>query len=75
LPGARPLEQVDVEGTVLELLPKALYRVELESRRRVTAHVSGDIRKNFIRILVGDRVRVRLSPHDLTRGCVIEKLG
>jgi translation initiation factor IF-1 len=68
------LEHVEVEGTVLELLPKALYRVELESRRRVTAHVSGDIRKNFIRILVGDRVRVRLSPHDLTRGCVIAKV-
>jgi translation initiation factor IF-1 len=67
-------EQVEVEGVVLELLPKALYRVELESRRKVTAHVSGDIRKNFIRILVGDRVRVRLSPHDLARGCVIEKL-
>ena len=66
-------EPVEVEGTVLELLPKALYRVELASRQRVTAHVSGDIRKNFIRILVGDRVRVRLSPHDLTRGCVIEK--
>ena len=64
---------VEVEGRVLELLPRALYRVELESRRRVTAHVSGDIRKNFIRILVGDRVRVRLSPHDLTRGCVVAK--
>jgi translation initiation factor IF-1 len=66
-------EPVEVEGTVTEQLPKALYRVELESRRRVTAHVSSDIRKNFIRILVGDRVRVRLSPHDLTRGCVIAK--
>jgi translation initiation factor IF-1 len=68
-------ESVEVEGTVTELLPRALCRVELEeSRRRVTAHYSGDIRKNFIRILVGDRVRVRLSPHDLTRGCIIAKM-
>jgi translation initiation factor IF-1 len=67
-------DPVEVEGTVLELLPRALCRVELESRRRVTAHYSGDIRKNFIRILVGDRVRVRLSPHDLSRGCVISKV-
>jgi translation initiation factor IF-1 len=66
-------EPVEVEGTVLEQLPRALYRVDLDSRKRVTAHVSGDIRKNFIRILVGDRVRVRLSPHDLTRGCIVAK--
>jgi translation initiation factor IF-1 len=66
-------DSVEVEGTVLELLPRALVRVELESRRKVTAHYSGDIRKNFIRILVGDRVRVRLSPHDLTRGCIIAR--
>jgi translation initiation factor IF-1 len=66
-------DSVEVEGTVLELLPRALVRVELESRRKVTAHYSGDIRKNFIRILVGDRVRVRLSPHDLSRGCIIAK--
>ena len=67
-------DSVEVEGTVTELLPKALCRVELESRRRVTAHYSGDIRKNFIRILVGDRVRVRLSPHDRTRGCITAKV-
>jgi translation initiation factor IF-1 len=65
---------VEVEGTVTELLPKALVRVELESRRRVTAHYSGDIRKNFIRILVGDRVRVRLSPHDVSRGCIVARI-
>ncbi len=66
-------DSLEVEGTVLELLPRALCRVELESRRRVTAHYSGEIRKNFIRILVGDRVRVRLSPHDLSRGCIVER--
>ena len=68
-------DAVEVEGTVTELLPRALVRVELEeSRRRVTAHYSGDVRKNFIRILVGDRVRVRLSPHDLSRGCIIARI-
>jgi translation initiation factor IF-1 len=67
-------DSVEVEGTVLELLPRALCRVELESRRRVTAHYSGDIRKNFIRILVGDRVRVRLSPHDVSRGCIVARV-
>jgi translation initiation factor IF-1 len=67
-------QPVEVEGTVIELLPSALCRVELESRHRVTAHHSADLRKNFIRILVGDRVRVRLSPHDLTRGCIVEKM-
>ena len=73
-------QPVEVEGTVIELLPSALCRVELESRHSVsrgkwvTAHHSADLRKNFIRILVGDRVRVRLSPHDLTRGCIVQKV-
>jgi translation initiation factor IF-1 len=73
-------QPVEVEGTVIELLPSALCRVELESRHRsssgkwVTAHHSADLRKNFIRILVGDRVRVRLSPHDLSRGCIVQKM-
>lgn len=68
-------QPVDVEGTVIELLPSALCRVELDSRHRVTAHHSADLRKNFIRILVGDRVRVRLSSHDRSRGCVMEKIA
>ena len=58
----------EFEGTVVEPLPNAMFRVELESGHRVLAHVSGKMRMNFIRILPGDRVKVELSPYDLTRG-------
>ena len=57
-----------VEGTVVEPLPNAMFRVELENGHRVLAHVSGKMRMNFIRILPGDRVKVELSPYDLSRG-------
>jgi translation initiation factor IF-1 len=57
-----------VTGVVLESLPNAMFRVELENRHQVLAHVSGKMRKNFIRILTGDRVLIELSPYDLTRG-------
>lgn len=59
---------IEVEGKVLEPLPNAMFRVELENGHQVLAHVSGKIRMNFIRILPGDRVTVELSPYDLTRG-------
>lgn len=59
---------IEVEGTVTELLPNAMFRVELANGHNVLAHVSGKIRMNFIRILAGDRVTVELSPYDLTRG-------
>jgi translation initiation factor IF-1 len=59
---------IEVEGTVLESLPNAMFRVELENGHKVLAHVSGKIRMHFIRILPGDRVTVELSPYDLTRG-------
>lgn len=62
---------IEVEGTVLEPLPNAMFRVELENGHRVLAHVSGKIRMNFIRILPGDRVTVELSPYDLTRGRIV----
>jgi translation initiation factor IF-1 len=61
-------DTIEVTGVVLESLPNAMFRVELENRYRVLAHVSGKMRKNFIRILTGDRVLVELSPYDLTRG-------
>jgi translation initiation factor IF-1 len=64
----------EVEGEVVEQLPSALYRVRLDGRREVTAHLSADPRRNFIRILPGDKVRVRLASHDLTRGAIVEKL-
>ena len=59
---------IEVEGTVVEPLPNAMFKVELANGHRVLAHVSGRIRMNFIRILPGDRVTVELSPYDLTRG-------
>lgn len=59
---------IEVEGTVIEPLPNAMFRVELENGHKVLAHVSGKIRMNFIRILPGDKVTVELSPYDLTRG-------
>ncbi len=59
---------IEVEGTVLEPLPNAMFRVELSNGHKILAHVSGKIRMNFIRILPGDRVTVELSPYDLTRG-------
>ncbi|MDO7788902.1 MULTISPECIES: translation initiation factor IF-1 [Desulforamulus] len=62
---------IEVEGKVLEPLPNAMFRVELQNGHRVLAHVSGKIRMNFIRILPGDRVTVELSPYDLTRGRIV----
>ena len=59
---------IEVEGTVIEPLPKARFQVELENGHKVLAHVSGKIRMNFIKILPGDRVTVELSPYDLSRG-------
>lgn len=61
-------------ATVLELLPNATYRVELESREQVLAHAAGARRKNFVRVRPGDRVCVELSPHDPTRGRIVEVL-
>jgi len=61
-------ELIETEGTVLEALPNAMFKVELENGHRVLAHVSGKMRMNFIRILPGDKVKLELSPYDLTRG-------
>jgi translation initiation factor IF-1 len=61
-------EAIEVEGTVIEPLPNAMFRVELDNGHRVLAHISGKMRMYFIRILPGDRVKVELSPYDLTRG-------
>ena len=61
-------ENIEVEGTVVEALPNAMFRVELENGHLVLAHVSGKMRKYFIRILPGDRVKMELSPYDLSRG-------
>lgn len=61
-------ESIEVEGTILEPLPNAMFRVELDNGHKILAHVSGKMRMHFIRILVGDKVKVQLSPYDLTRG-------
>lgn len=61
-------ELIQVEGKVLETLPNAMFRVELENGHKVLAHVSGKMRMHFIRILPGDKVTVELSPYDLSRG-------
>ena len=58
-------------ATVLETLPNAMFKVELENKHQVLAHVSGRMRKNFIRIVPGDKVKVELSPYDLTKGRII----
>ena len=62
---------VEVEGTVLEPLPNAMFRVELENGHKVLAHISGKMRMHYIKILPGDRVTVELSPYDLKRGRII----
>lgn len=61
-------EAIEVEGTVIEPLPNAMFRVELDNGHKVLAHISGKMRMHYIRILPGDRVVVELSPYDLTRG-------
>ena len=64
-------DAIEVVGTVVETLPNAMFRVELESKHMVLAHVSGKMRKNFIRILPGDKILVELSPYDLSRGRIV----
>jgi translation initiation factor IF-1 len=61
-------EHIEMEGTVIETLPNTQFRVELENGHIVTAHISGKMRKNYIRILTGDTVTVQLTPYDLTKG-------
>ncbi len=62
---------LEVEGTVVEKLPNAMFRVKLQNGHVVLAHISGKLRMNFIRILPGDRVTMELSPYDLTKGRII----
>lgn len=62
---------IELQGTVLEALPNAMFQVELENGHKILAHISGKLRMNFIRILPGDKVTVELSPYDLARGRII----
>ena len=61
-------EQIEMDGTVVDTLPNTTFRVELENGHVVTAHISGKMRKNYIRILTGDQVKVELTPYDLSKG-------
>ena len=65
------LEVIEVEGTILEKLPNAMFQVQLENGHQVLAHISGKLRMNFIRILPGDKVTIEMSPYDLTKGRII----
>ena len=67
-------EPISVEGKIVEALPNAMFRVELENGHKVLAHVSGKMRMHFIRILPGDKVTVELSPYDLSRGRITFRL-
>ncbi|MCQ2958233.1 MAG: translation initiation factor IF-1 [bacterium] len=67
-------EVIEFEGTIQESLPNAMFKVVLENGHQVLAHISGKIRKNFIRILPGDKVKVELTPYDLTRGRITYRL-
>lgn len=61
-------DQIEMEGTVTETLPNTMFRVQLENGHIITAHISGRMRKNYIRILTGDKVKVEMTPYDLTKG-------
>ena len=64
-------DSIELEGTVLEKLPNAMFRVELENGNEILAHISGKLRMNYIRILPGDKVTLEMSPYDLTKGRII----
>ncbi len=67
-------EHIEMEGKVIETLPNAVFRVELDNGHVVTAHISGRMRKHYIRILTGDRVTVELTPYDLSKGRITYRL-
>ena len=64
---------IEIEGIVVEKLPNAMFKVELENGHQVLAHISGKLRKNFIRILPGDKVTMEMSPYDLTKGRITDR--
>ena len=64
-------DQIEMEGKVIDTLPNTMFRVELENGHIVTAHISGKMRKHYIRILTGDSVKVEMTPYDLTKGRIV----
>ncbi|MDW8479641.1 MAG: translation initiation factor IF-1 [Xanthomonadales bacterium] len=67
-------DSIEMEGTVIEALPNTMFRVRLDNGHVLTAHISGRMRKNYIRILTGDRVKVELTPYDLTKGRITYRM-
>ena len=65
---------IELEGTIIESMPNAMFKVKLENDHEILAHISGKIRKNFIRILPGDRVKVEMTPYDLSKGRITLRL-
>ena len=65
---------IELEGTTVESMPNAMFKVKLENDHEILAHISGKIRKNFIRILPGDKVKVEMTPYDLTKGRITFRL-
>lgn len=65
---------IELEGTIIESMPNAMFKVKLENEHEILAHISGKIRKNFIRILPGDKVKVEMTPYDLTKGRITFRL-
>ncbi|VFP82985.1 translation initiation factor IF-1 [Candidatus Erwinia haradaeae] len=64
-------DNIEMQGTVLDTLPNTTFRIELENGHKIIAHISGKMRKNYIRILTGDKVTVEITPYDLTKGRII----
>jgi len=64
-------DQIEMEGTIVETLPNTMFRVELDNGHIIIAHISGKMRKNYIRILTGDKVTIEMTPYDLTKGRII----
>ncbi|AAM67859.1 translation initiation factor IF-1 [Buchnera aphidicola] len=64
-------DNIEMQGIVIDTLPNTMFRVELENKHVITAHISGKMRKNYIRILTGDKVTIELTPYDLTKGRII----
>jgi translation initiation factor IF-1 len=64
-------DHIEMSGTIIDTLPNTMFRVELENGHIITAHISGRMRKNYIRILTGDKVKIELTPYDLTKGRII----
>jgi translation initiation factor IF-1 len=67
-------EHIELEGTIATVLPGTLFRVRLDNEHEVLAHISGKMRKNFVRLTVGDRVRIEMSPYDLTKARITYRL-